>query len=425
MQQVKRGKQELLTLYNSLTRTVEPFVPREEHEVKMFTCGPSIYQRPHIGNYRTFLFEDILQRYLEYLGFKVIRALNFTDVEDKSILEAKKLNMEVLELTHRNALVFFEDLLFLKIKPPTYNPKSSTSVGQAVFLIEELLKKGQAYWHKGNVYFDPLTFKDFGKLSHPDMSRYPRVKKRFHKDTYPGNNWNLGDFILWHGYKKGDTVFWDTAIGKGRPSWNVQDPAMATQTLGFSIDIFCGGIDNLVRHHDYVIAVTESVSGNGLANYWLHGAHLLMNGKKMSKSKGNITYIDDLLKAGYSREEIRFFLMYRHYRKKLNFNDDKIKRSSLKLKQAREMIETIHESITDIQKSSNKVEELVLRLKLDFEKNMDNDLDVKHAFDGVFNTLSILTNYSRKNLITQNEKETIMAELKNIDDVFQVFGLSL
>jgi cysteinyl-tRNA synthetase len=390
----------------------------------MFSCGPSIYQRPHIGNYRTFLFEDILQRYLEYTGYKVTRALNFTDVEDKSILEAKKRNMELPELTNRNAVLFFEDLAFLKIKPPTYNPKSSTSVDQSVFLIEELLKKDQAYWHKGNVYFDPLTFKGFGKLSHIDMSRYPHVKRRFHKDTYPGNNWNLGDFILWHGTKKGDTVFWDTAIGRGRPAWNVQDPAMVTQTLGFSIDIFCGGVDNLVRHHDYVIALTESVSGNRLSNYWLHGAHLLVNGKKMSKSKGNIVYIDDILKAGYSREDIRFFLMYRHYRRKLNFNDDKINRSSRKLERAREMIGMIQRSNTDKQKSIEKVVKLIPRLKLDFEKNMDNDLDVKNAFDGLFKTLSILAEYSRKNLITQNDKDTIIAILRNIDDVFQVFGIS-
>jgi len=157
----------LLTLYNSLTRTIEPFVPRENREVKMFTCGPSIYQRPHIGNYRTFLFEDILQRYLGYLDYKVIRTLNFTDIEDKSIQEAKKHDVEVLELTNRNADVFFEDLKLLKIEPPTYNPKSSTSVDQAVFLIKELLEKDHAYWYEGNVYFDPLTFKDFGKLFPP------------------------------------------------------------------------------------------------------------------------------------------------------------------------------------------------------------------------------------------------------------------
>ena len=415
----------MLMLFNSLTRNTESFVPREDGAVKMFTCGPSIYQRPHIGNYRTFLFEDILQRYLGYLGYEVIRTLNFTDVEDKSILEAKKHEMEVLELTNRNADVFFEDLKMLKIKPPTYNPKSSTSVDQTVLMIEELLKKGHAYWYEGNVYFDPLTFKDFGKLSHPDMSRWPHDKKRFHKDTYPGNRWNLGDFILWHGFKEDDTVFWDTAIGRGRPAWNVQDPAMAAQTLGYSIDIFCGGIDNLVRHHDYVIAIAESISGKPLANYWLHGAHLLVNGKKMSKSKGNIIYIDDLLKAGHSMEEIRFFLLYRHYRKKLNFNYDKIERSSFKLKHACEMIETIRRSIPGKEKSSVNVKEAIHCLKFVFEKNMDNDLDVKHAFDDLFKTLSILMKNSVKNSITQNDKDTIMEELGNIDDVLQVFGQCL
>lgn len=415
----------MLILYNSLTRNNEPFVPVDEHNVKMFTCGPSIYQRPHIGNYRTFLFEDILQRYLEYKGCKVIRALNFTDVEDKSIQEAKKLNMDLFDLTGQNAEVFFEDLSLLRIKPPAYNPKSSTSVDQSVFLIKELLKKGQAYWHKGNVYFDPLTFKDFGKLSHLDMSRYPEAKRRFHRDTYPGNNWNLGDFILWHGFRKSDTIFWDTDIGRGRPAWNIQDPAMVTQTLGFSIDIFCGGIDNLVRHHDYVIALTESISGKQLSNYWLHGAHLLMNGKKMSKSKGNITYIDDLIKSGYSREEIRFFLMYRHYRKKLNFKDENIRLSSNKLKQACEMIERIRSKIVIDHETSDKIKELTHHLKLDFETNMDNDLDVKNAFDGLYKTLSIILKYSKKNVMTQNNKDTIIDTLTSIDDVFKVFGLSV
>ena len=200
---------------------------------------------------------------------------------------------------------------------------------------------------------------------------------------------------------------------------------MAAQTLGYSIDIFCGGIDNLFRHHDYVIAVAESISGKPLANYWLHGAHLLVNGKKMSKSKGNIIYIDDLLKAGHSMEEIRFLLIYRHYRKKLNFNYEKIKRSSLKLKHTCEMIEAIRRSIPGKEKSSVRVEEAIRRLKNVFEKNMDNDLDVKHAFDDLFKTLSILTKYSVKNSFTQKDKDTIIVELGNIDEVFQVFGQCL
>jgi cysteinyl-tRNA synthetase len=282
----------------------------EEGNVKIFTCGPSIYQRSHIGNYRTYLFEDVLQRYLEYNGYNVIRALNFTDIEEKSIQEAHKRQLDVLEWTEQCGRIFFNELELLRVKPPTYNPKSSTSVEEAVHLIQELLKKGHAYWYKGNVYFDPLTFKGFGKLAHLDLSRWPRVKKRFHRDTYAGNRRNLGDFILWHGYKKSDTVYWDTAIGRGRPAWNVQDPAMALQTLRASLDIYCGGEDNLVRHHDYTIAVAESVTGKPLARYWLHGAHLLVDGKKMSKSRGTVIYLTDLLKAGYTPEDIRFFLIY-------------------------------------------------------------------------------------------------------------------
>lgn len=398
---------------------VEPFEPNDS-EVKMFTCGPSIYQRPHIGNYRTFLFEDVLQRYLEYRGLRVIRTLNFTDVEEKSILEAQKHNKGVLELTEELGSVFFEDIKLLKIKPPTHNPKSSTSVDQAVFLIEELLKKGNAYWYKGNVYFDPLTFGGFGKLSHLDMSRWPGVKRRFHKDTYPGNRWNLGDFILWHGYKKGDTVYWDTALGRGRPAWNIQDPAMAVQTLGFSIDIFCGGIDNIIRHHDYVIAISESVSGMPLSRFWLHGAHLYVDGKKMSKSKGNIIYIDELMKKGYTGEEIRLFLIYKHYRKRLNFTGDKIKKISYKLRQAYEAIDIIRNAGKGVQKSDNRVEELIGRLKPGFEKNMDNDLNVKQAFDEVARTLMKLG----KNRVAPDDAERIIAALKDIDSVLQVFKLS-
>jgi len=395
----------------------------EEGKVKMFTCGPSIYQRPHIGNYRTYLFEDVLQRYLEYGGYQVIRALNFTDVEEKSIQEAQKHYKGVLEWTEHCGRLFFKELQLLRVKPPTYNPKSSTSVEEAVCLIQKLLKQGHAYWYKRNVYFDPLTFKGFGKLAHLDMSRWPRVKKRFHKDTYAGNRWNMGDFILWHGYKKGDTVYWDTAIGRGRPAWNVQDPAMALQTLGASLDIYCGGEDNLVRHHDYTIAVAESATGKPLARYWLHGAHLLVDGKKMSKSRGNVIYLSDLLQAGYTSENIRFFLIYGHYRKRLNFTYDKLKKTAEKLKQAREMIEIIQHAGADVQESDGAVEGLIRRLQREFAKNMDDDLNVKKAFEELVRTLSRLTRLARMNKVTSKDAQRIIDTLKNINRVVQVFQL--
>jgi len=258
----RAGDARLLKLFNSMTRRLEEFQPFEDGKVRMYTCGPSIYQLPHIGNYRTFLYEDVLHRYLEYLGYRVERALNITDVEDKAIAEAEKQGKMLKELTERHSEIFLDELKKLGAKKPDHIPRSSTSVDQAVRIIETLLKKGYAYWYKGNVYYDPLKFKHFGRLYGLNMTKWPKKKRRFHKDTYPGNRWNLGDFILWHRYKEGEKVYWSTSLGKGRPAWNVQDPAMATQSLGTKVDIYCGGVDNLIRHHDYVIAVVEGFTGN-------------------------------------------------------------------------------------------------------------------------------------------------------------------
>ncbi|NTU48285.1 MAG: class I tRNA ligase family protein, partial [Syntrophobacteraceae bacterium] len=291
-----------------MTRRKELFRSREDRIVRMFTCGPSIYGRPHLGNYRTFAWEDVLQRYLEHLGYTVHRLMNMTDVEDKALAEAEKAGTTVQELTDEKAGLFFREAHTLRIRLPNPLPRSSTSVDQAVRLIQILMEKGYAYEYGKDIFYDPGKFQGFGRLFGLDMSRWPKTKRRFRKDTYPGRRWNLGDFILWHGYRQGDKLYWDTDIGRGRPSWNIQDPAMVTEHLGYSIDIACGGIDNLYRHHDYNIAVVEGVSGSDFSRFWLHGEHLLANGKKMSKSIGNIVYPEDLQKDGYSGEQIRFYL---------------------------------------------------------------------------------------------------------------------
>jgi cysteinyl-tRNA synthetase len=288
----------MIELYNTMSRRKEAFKPLNRNEVKMFSCGPSIYRRPHLGNYRSFLWEDVLQRYLEYLGYRVQRILNFTDVEDKAVAEAEKEETTLSELTNKVANQFFKDAGDLRLKLPPDIPRSSTSVDQAVELIQVLLKKGYAYWYGKDVFFDPLKCDNFGRLYRLDMSRWPKKKKRFRRDTYPGRRWNYGDFILWHGCNEGDRICWDTEIGRGRPSWNIQDPAMITKHLGFQVDLCCGGVDNLYRHHDYNIAIIEAVSGGIFADCWIHGEHLLVEGKKMSKSRGNIIYPEDLAGRG-------------------------------------------------------------------------------------------------------------------------------
>jgi cysteinyl-tRNA synthetase len=408
----------LLNIYNTLTRKTELFQPAEDMQVKMYTCGPSTYQPAHIGNYRTFLFEDILQRYMEYLGYDVRRLMTLTDVEDKAIDQSKKENLTVEELTQKNESVFFKDFELMKIKKPDYPVRASAAVDQAVNLISKLVDAGYAYFYTyegvKNVYFDPLKFKGFGKLAHLDMSKWSKKKRRFHKDTYPGTPWNKGDFILWHGCKQGD-VCYQASIGSGRPAWNIQDAAIVTKQLGFTVDVGCGGIDNLVRHHDYTLAVAEAVSGKQFSRYWLHGGHLLVEGKKMSKSKGNVYYPSDLLAKGFSSAQLRFFLIYGPYREKLNFTFDKFVQTTKKLDSFKNMVADLQQT-----KSSNQTEMqegLIRKIASDFENYMNNDLDVKSAFDSLAKTIKEL--HAIRQLLSSKDIKNLMNTLEKVDSVLQ------
>ncbi|AEH61793.1 Cysteine--tRNA ligase [Methanosalsum zhilinae DSM 4017] len=405
-----------LKIYNSLTGRKDNFQPLNGNTVEMFTCGPSIYRIPHLGNYRTLLLADVLAEYLKYRGFSTIHALNFTDIEDKAIKEAESNNMAMLELVDYVADRTLNEMETIGVKP-TYNPRSSKSIDAAVEIIEGLLNKGYAYWYKGNVYFRLERFAEYGKLAGIKKSEIPEQKKRFHRDTYPGNPRNIGDFILWHGYRKNDNVYWDTPIGRGRPSWNVQDSAMILKTMGSSIDIMCGGEDSLARHHDYNIAVMESYTDKKMARYWIHCSHLLAGGKKMSKSRDNIILLEDLLKNGYTPEEIRFFLIYGHYRQKLNFTYKNIDKSSEKLKSAHEMIRKI-QAITE-----NKGRQVHRTQKEDeietaFIQMMDDDLNVGEGFDTIFRKLSQIRKSGYN--ISVREAGELIDSVQKIDQVLKI-----
>ena len=409
----------MLNLYNSRTKKTQPFKLAKSKEIKMYTCGPSTYQQAHIGNFRTFLFEDILQRYLEYLGYKVKRLITLTDIDDKAIAQAKEKSLTVEKLTRKNEAILFNDFKHLKIKTPDNAVRASSAVDQAAKLIVQLEKKGYVYWHTHedakNAYFDPLNFTGFGKLAHLDMSKWPKKKRRFHKDTYPGTPWNRGDFILWHGCKQ-DDVCYETPIGSGRPAWNIQDAAIVTKHMGFTVDIACGGIDNLVRHHDYTLAIAEAVSGKQFSKHWLHGAHLFVNGKKMSKSIGNVYYPNDLLKKGFSSEQLRFFLIYGRYREKLNFTLEKLAGTSRKLASLKNMIKQLQEAKSN---NSNSAETKVVTIGIasGFEKDMNSDLDVKSAFDSVYGKICEL-HQLRESLSTKDVKN-MLNDLHRIDSVLQ------
>lgn len=406
----------MLRLYNSMGRSRQEFQPRDPGRAKIFTCGPSTYRRPHIGNYRTFLYEDLLVRYLEYRGLEVQRLINFTDVEDKMLQEAVELGSRPEQIAEDVSRHFFSETALLKIKLPPIIARASTSVDEAVELIQKLLAKGVAYWHDGNVFFDPLKYPGFGRLYRLDMERWPERKVRFKKDTYNGMRWNRGDFILWHGHKNGDLSVWDTPIGRGRPSWNIQDPAMVAQHLGFEIDINCGGIDNIYRHHDYNIAVIESVSGRTYANYFLHGAHLIVDGKPMSKSRGNILYPQDVLDWGFQPHHLRYFLIRTHYRKRLNLTRARFRADAEHLDSLRDLIAELLRGGGEA--AAGSCGERIDALTVTFEKAMNDDLAAGQAIEGLLRGLKELRAHCAP--LSPAGAQLLRERLTRIDEVLGV-----
>jgi cysteinyl-tRNA synthetase len=404
---------DLLNLFNSLGKRMEEFIPANPSVVNIFTCGPSVYQRSHIGNYRTFLFEDTLVRYLEYQGFKMTRGMNFTDIEDKALVEARKRGTTLRRLTGENIGIFTKEMKQLRMKTPEFLPRASENVESAVEIIESLLRKGIAYRYDANIYFDPLKFPRFGILYGLDMRRWPKKKIRFHKDTYPGMRWNRGDFIIWHGCQAEDRVCWDTSLGCGWPAWSIQDPSMIAPLFDEPLSIYCGGIDNLVRHHDYSLAILESIRPYPMAKYWLHCHHLHVDGKKMSKSLGNIIYLEMLTNKGFTAQEVRFFLIDGHYRRKMNYRDDRFRISAEKLRSLRGRVRGIAQKARGVLRSGS---ESAARLEALFRAGMDDDLQIGKAIDSL---AGLLAEQDRVTM-TKQEAAAMLASLQRIDHVLQV-----
>lgn len=408
----------MLKLFNTASNQLEPFKPVNPQVVTMFTCGPSIYRRAHIGNFRTFLYEDVVVRYLEYLGYAVERGMNITDLEDKALEEAEKQQRPLREITEENIAEFEQEMALLRIQRPEHLARASDHVDDAVRLIEKLLEKGYAYWHDGNVYYEALKFSDFGKIAHLDLSDWPEKPRRFHLDNYPPNWWNKGDFILWYGEKKVDKIYWDTPIGRGRPAWNIQDASIIVGCMDEPLSIYGGGVDNLVRHHDYNVAIIEAAQEHEMARYWLHGGHLYSNGHKMAKSLGNEYYTSTLLDLGYTAPEIRFVLIDHPYRERLDFSEEYMARSAARLRTFREGAAILagRASAAPSSSSSSGSTGLASRLENIFREHMDHNLDVRSAFTA----LQIELDSVDLEELALPEAAAALAALQKIDTVLQV-----
>ena len=308
-----------IKLYNSYTRKIEFFEPIVDGKVGLYTCGPTVYDFAHIGNFRTFIFEDLLKRWLIHIGYDVTHIMNITDVDDKTIAMAKNQNIDLNIITEKYTEQFMNDLRWLKILPADKYPRATKSIDRMIEIINKLIDKGHAYVESdGSVYFNISTFPDYGKLTRISM-KSQKKSKRINDDDYDKNS--PQDFALWKGWKKEDgEIVWDAPWGKGRPGWHIECSAMSSENLGNHFDIHCGGVDNMFPHHENEIAQSTCFSGKKFVNYWLHSEFLLVDGGKMSKSLGNCFTVSDLIKKGFTAESIRYQLLSGHYRTKISFS---------------------------------------------------------------------------------------------------------
>jgi len=362
----------MLKLFNTLSRQKEIFQPLGD-VVGIYTCGPSVYQYAHIGNFRTFVFEDVLVRYLRYKGYSVKRVMNLTDIEDKSITIARKEGKPISELTQYYSKVFFEDMDTLELVPADVFPKATEHVPEIIDLIKKMMKNGYAYRGKdGSVYYDISKFKDFGKLSHLKLKI---GKKKIKRDDWGEDTSIISDFALWKSYEKEDgDIFWETELGKGRPGWHIECSAMSSKHLGTHFDIHVGGVDNIFPHHENVIAQNFASFGVNPSKYWLHCRHLMVDGKKMSKSTGNFYTLRDLTEKGFKPMAIKYLLLTMSYRRRLNFTFSGLEDAAIKIDRICALIERIKTT-----NGTDNAEKIVNKARKQFENAMDDNLNTGKA----------------------------------------------
>lgn len=410
---------ENIYFFNTLTRRKEKFVPLEKGKVKMYTCGPTVYDFAHIGNFRAFVFEDLLRRWLEYCGYKVIHVMNITDVDDKTIAAARKKGISLREYTEHYTRAFFEDITALNIEKAHYYPRATEHIPEMVALIKKLLEKGYAYrGEDGSIYYDISKFKDYGKLSKirvKELKPGARVKV----DEYGKEE--AHDFALWKAWDEEDgDVFWETELGKGRPGWHIECSAMSMKYLGETFDIHCGGVDNIFPHHENEIAQSEAATGKQFVRYWLHNEYLLVEGRKMSKRFGNYYTLRDLLAKGYDPKAIRYLLMSTHYRQQLNFTFEGLEAAKNAVDRLTNFVYRLLDA--DGEGCGEKIGLLMESVQKRFEEAMCDDLNIAVALAAIFNFVREVNKLMDDNKLSRGEAEQVYELMMRFDKVLGVIG---
>lgn len=402
-----------LVFFNTLSRQKEPFRPITPGSVKMYTCGPTVYDFPHIGNLRTYVFEDVLRRWLKFSGYQVVQVMNLTDVDDKTIRGAKTKKMDLRAFTVQYTNAFMEDLKALHIEKAEHYPRATDHIPEMAEIIRSLLSQGIAYrGEDGSIYYNIAKFKSYGELAHINVDEL-KIGARVQHDEYDKEH--ASDFALWKAWDPEDgEVFWETELGKGRPGWHIECSAMSMKYLGPHFDIHTGGVDNIFPHHQNEIAQSEAFTGQKFVNYWLHAEHLIVDGKKMSKSLGNFYTLRDLIKKGYMPMALRYFFVANHYRTKLNFTIAAFQGAQSALERILDFLKRLK---TFNGKSWSQLSERLKQSQQEFQSGMNDDLNTPQAMAAVHDLITEVNMAMAEGFVSKQDAEKIMQFFVEIDSV--------
>jgi len=421
-----------MRFYNTISRRKEAFRPLEKGNVKMYNCGPTVYDYAHIGNFKTYMFSDILRRYLEWMGYKVKQVMNITDVghmtqddvadargEDKIEKKARQEKTTPKDIADFYTDAFLKDWKDLNMLEPFLRPRATDYIKEMISIIGTLIKKGHAYESNGSVYFQVASFKDYGKLSGNTIEELKAGAGGRVDDN--ADKKNPLDFALWvHNPKH--IMQWDSPWGRGYPGWHIECSAMSMRLLGKTLDIHTGGEDNIFPHHDCEIAQSESANEEKFVRYWMHTRHLKIDGKKMSKSLGNFFKLDDLLKKGYSAEAVRYVLMSAHYRTKLNMTEKSLKDATITLERISNFVKDMANHKPKDAKDNPKADSYIKEAKKGFVKALDDDLNMPDALACIFTMMSQVNKAKDECMLSSADASKVYGFFIDID---KVLGLRL
>ena len=405
----------MINFFNTLTGKEEAFVPINPGEVRLYTCGPTVYDFAHVGNFRAYVFEDLLKRFLQFMGYKVVHIMNITDIDDKTIRGANAQGVDLNTYTQKYIDAFFKDIDTLNILRADTFPRATEHIPEMVAIVKRLIQKGYAYKKDGSTYFSIAKFPAYGRLSKISLEEL-QPGQRVDADEYEKES--VHDFALWKAKKEGEP-FWETEIGPGRPGWHIECSAMSSKYLGETFDIHCGGVDNIFPHHENEIAQSEAGSGKKFVNYWLHCHHLIRDGEKMSKSKGNTITIPGILKIKCNPAALRLLLLSTHYRKTLNFTFEALEQAETALNRINEFAGEVKYGLY-AEGETPQVAQIVGEAEQRFRAGLSDDLNISKAMTAVFDLIKKANVLISRSKIKKKDAEKIDSLLSSFESVLGI-----